>query len=111
MNEWFFSEGNKCSVCFAGAVMAETLKVKPNEDLQENFYTTIFSPGDFVESEQLYALNHLRAGHIYDAFITLNLDFPNNFIKDVKIVNYHKNKKLFKKQMKELANALKKHGY
>lgn len=115
MSQWVAAtdKNKKCVVCFAGSVMTGTLKCKlPSlSNSPDEYGYSALSPDDFPESEALYALNAFREGKIEDAFSYLGINFPDNFENYIKVVDYHRNKALFKKQMRELANALEKEGY
>lgn len=111
MGTWCDRESNKCSVCFAGSVMIGTLaNTKAVKDLLKGNQTNL-EPWNFIEEEQLKALNSLREGELENAFNYLNLDFPSHFKNEIEVTSYENNKKLFKKQMKALAKALEAEGY
>lgn len=111
----------KCTVCFAGSVMVNSLK---KLDSVKNLKNTVgldpweledtksLEPHDFdAEYSALNAINDLRTGAIKDAFDTLSIAFPANLKESVKVVEYKRNRTKFKQQMKALASALAKQGY
>ncbi len=71
MTKWHRPAGtNKCEVCLAGAVMAKSLKVYPNEEL---------APVDSSHStaRKLIAIDCLRMGDIDDGLRHLNITNSN----------------------------------
>jgi hypothetical protein len=96
------SAKGKCTVCLAGAVMVGTLKMKPEYQLPINA-----GP----DATTLEAINDLRQGELAEAFDHLYLFLPPHFMDSVDIVEYGRNRKLFKKQMAELADAFEAEGY
>lgn len=103
------SEEDTCSVCFAGSVMAFTLKVASTKEAEPHSF-----PGN---EDQLQALDSLRAGNVSDAARTLNLpgDSDGYYAKyakyDTCIPYYEYMKpKPFHTAMEKLAARLKKAG-
>lgn len=90
----------KCAVCFAGSIIAKRLK--PNE------FNEDIRPADFNKNieNMLLALDCVRSGFINQALSQLGID--GNF-KNV-IVNQH-DYEVFKSQMIEISNILKKNKY
>lgn len=103
MEYWHRSQGDTCSVCLAGAVIAGTLK-SPKQ-------TTL--PCDFDDDirNKLLALNKFRLGHLYRAFRYLGLPFPSNYSRRIPITAYEDDPEQFLMEMKGLANALAAGGY
>lgn len=91
---------NKCSVCFAGAVMARTLEIDSSERID---HTEDFSTYNAV---RLDALDILRGGEIDSALGYLNRPLPFGLKDTVEVVNYHDDPTLFKKQMRQIADLL-----
>lgn len=129
MGNWcvYDVSNKKCSVCFAGSVMVNTLGNKTpvknllaGKDLygeevsSEDLWNTEISidPCDFPKEElALEALNKFREGRIEEGFYQLDIELPDDIVTNVKVSSYNGNKVKFKNQMKELAKALKKKGY
>lgn len=118
MSVWHAKAGyggqKKCIVCFAGSVMAVSLKVSD----KKNAVPTNFSDEN---QRKLEALDHLRQGEIYaaaetlqvnkdpdgyDAIVRRRIEFNN---RDVAV--YEDNKTHFKRDMRKLAADLEKAGY
>jgi hypothetical protein len=100
-NGQFLPDSKKCSVCFAGSVMAKRL----NADYE---YET--SPSDFPEhQDMLYALDRARSGDVRTALHKLGYkDFPEEIEKfNINQVDYEE----FVKDMKRISKLLAKHGY
>ncbi len=104
MSNWHNPNG-KCSVCLAGAVMANTLGCKPNESAV---------PSDFPKEIRirLQALDDFRIGWLNDAFRKLNIDVPIDYqneydhFADIQIASYSSSRKQFKEDMHALADGL-----
>lgn len=96
-------EQTSCSVCFAGSVMARTLKVAPTER---------FNPEDFSEhnSVRFSAINALRCGSIGDAFETIGKELPWGLIGVVGVQDYDSNPAEFKRDMRKLVKLLRVFG-
>jgi hypothetical protein len=94
----------KCLVCFAGSVMARTLKCDPKKDT---------SPRDFdiKTGNKLRALDYFRCGNIVDAFGLMGINLPELVEKIVSIDDYATHPVEFKSQMRKLAKDLKEIGY
>jgi hypothetical protein len=95
------ADGVRCAVCFAGSVMATSLKAA---------LISYFAPADFISSRQLYALNYLRHGYVRSAARVLEVDKDNAapFIRYV--TPYADSPTQFKKDMRKLAKDLEKAG-
>lgn len=123
-----------CTVCFAGAVMAQTLAKTPaSKSILKHKGQKLTAAdkkrlGDFSygpeeiaevdtlsypnEKPALQALNSFRSGEIEEGFEQLGLDFPSNLLQyQVDVTGYNEDKKLFKAQMFELADSLERVGY
>lgn len=100
-----------CNVCFAGAVMANTLKVKRSSSL---------NPSRFSKDVQykLDALDEARVGHIENALKPFSNSWNSKKIEEYfhthgygfDVAIYYKNPKKFKDDMRELATNLKEFG-
>ena len=66
MHEWHVPRGEQCSICLAGAVMAQSLGAYPSE------HRSLFSY-DAPLDERLEALDDLRCGGIVDACHTMGI--------------------------------------
>lgn len=107
MGDWHRPIGDKCVVCLAGAVMAETLGT-PIDSYEEPW------DRDDGNVDQLLALDSLRIGDVCTAAreLELPLDTPaaaGEFDRD--IANYHDDKEAFHKQMRQLADDLREAGF
>ncbi len=126
-----------CTVCLAGSVMMNTLgdtkRMKemkcangqpfeatdskkyefiPSHDFDWRKKLTGICTDEFEKEERaLEALNSLREGRLEEAFEYLYLQLPFNMLDNVKVTGYHVNKDKFRKDMRELANALARAGY
>jgi hypothetical protein len=95
----------KCSVCAAGAVMAETLKIDPEiEVVPDNF--------DKDTRHKLSAINELRLGDIRFAVEThLGLPYPSDIPSYINIPSYEREyPEKFHTAWEELATMLESHG-
>lgn len=94
-----------CSVCLAGAVMAKSLNVD---------YSSCSIPNLFKEKMPLQALNCLRRGDVYGAFLLLQIDseiLTEVHLNNVSITPYQDSARLFKHDMHQLADQLEQLGY
>lgn len=116
MSRWYVVNG-KCSVCFAGAVMAGTLG-KTRDDVKELGLTN--DDGEFElfprylgrEGPALAALNEFREGRLDAGFRQLGLKLPPHVFEKVDIYSYTRQTRLsFRRDMRALATALEKEGY
>jgi len=107
MDEWHKPhsvELNKCEVCLAGSVMANTLKVPT-----ENNVSPVFFKGS--NYSKLCALDNFRQGSMYGALALLNISIPTKYSdKPFPITPYAESPTLFKKDMWELAEDLESEG-
>ncbi len=95
--------GTTCSVCMAGAVMANTLKVPRTL----NFEPDNCSPN----SSKLYAINYFRTGEIEDALSALGDKYLKKWQKSDKYPNiyirpYNENHLVFFEDMNKLIKDL-----
>lgn len=105
--------GTACAVCFAGSVMALTLKASPAKNKEPEEF-------DLATTSKLYALNCFRIGNIHEGFQEMGLDLPTqaddwkrvvNIPETVGIVDYESDPPQFKKDMRELAAKLERAGF
>ncbi len=113
MDNWYTNIKGNCAVCFAGSVMANTLKVQTNNLLKKNHDAVKeLCPDNFnQELLALKALDNFREGRLAAGFTNLGLEYPISFEPEVKLVDYNKNPQVFKVQMKNLIKQLKTQGY
>ena len=124
MNKWGtnINTPKKCTVCFAGAVMLNTLKLNENENENLDTWRDYTSPNDTIA---LNALDEFRKGYLLEPLITLgytsnkiyatdkfnttynNIIIPNEFIEGWTQYEYCNNDDEFFKQIDELINYLK----
>lgn len=117
MGTWH-EPNSHCAVCFAGAVMAQTLGVSPKHRTGPGKYPTLH--------HAFMALDSTRAGFIglaldyYNvsrdaAELVVNLLCKRGFLMldrhSVVVTTYAANKKLFKQQMRSISKALRAHDY
>ena len=101
--EWHVPGGaqfnTQCTVCFAGSVMAKSLGIDPAKDMV---------PSDFGSHSQmrLRAIDDIRHGRLSAALDNLEIesDLPD---MEVNQRDYSE----FKKDIKAIAEVLRKHGY
>lgn len=108
----FHTPNGKCVVCFAGSVMAQTLKVPIEDEV---------GPANFSNhnANRLRALDAIRSGNIDLAFSTIKKRLPFGLAWDLSVTFYGsganrasilRNNNAFKQQMKTFAGVLKKFG-
>jgi hypothetical protein len=98
-------KADKCSICFAGAVMAGTFEVP--SDLSVG---PVDFENDDLLSRKFIALDHLRGGFIRNAFDTLyghSKNYPLNYNSWKEYISYNNNKEHFWNEMPKLLNYLK----
>lgn len=102
--DWVGLDPTKCSVCFAGSVMARTLKANPKEN---------FQPEDFgVENgNKLVALDRFRTGDVVDGFEEMGIQTPFEIKWKDDVSYYETHPKQFKADMKRMAQELAKIGF
>jgi len=94
-----------CSVCFAGSVMAFSLKVKKDAHVEPNKFGT-------HNANAFYALNNLREGDVTGAAGYLGIDREGLYDFNRGIAEYeYMDSKPFHDDMAKLAKDLKKAGY
>lgn len=101
MDTWHSPNG-RCSVCFAGSVMARTCGLAP--DISDTSHK--FRKGEWTKFDVLDAL---RLGHVLEAASLLGIKLHKKsplVLRNVSIVEYELDPKLFKKEMMMLANQL-----
>jgi hypothetical protein len=103
-------ESKKCAVCFAGSVMAETLKVPPNKKAVPG--TKKFG---VYNTKRLQSLNSFREGYVSDGLYGMDAityeQYDNVTMFDRQIADYDEFPGQFKRDMGKLARDLKKAGY
>ena len=116
MGTWHepYGTGNTtvCLVCLSGAVMAQSLDVATNREVDPNSF-------DRQTQSQLLMLNHLRMGNLGEAVFYMpdyvpqfNLNgYPIGPLPDRRITGYGKSPILFHYQMLALAADLEEVGY
>lgn len=91
-----------CRVCFAGSVMAYTLKVAKDFNSIDAFF--------LPESKKMHALDAARRGDIECLFEYLGTPKPKKLPDYVRVSYYDQDPKLFKRDMRKMATLLAKHG-
>lgn len=92
-----------CSVCLAGAVMAQTLKLPKATDV--NNVRDFFSE---VDTFKLKALDQFRTGDIMSGLMKLSIRQPKHLPHSIHIDHYCMNPDRFHTQMEGLATLLEK---
>ena len=97
------STGDVCEVCMAGAVMAKTLKA-------DRFKRR--TPAGFETDTQnkLMALDDFRTGDLTHALKALGIRRPRSLASKIWVARYDTDRKLFKKDMQDIIEALKGEG-
>ena len=88
MDYWFYTNGNECTVCLAGAVMAQTLGFDPMESPSCGPYT--HPKISDTTRKKLLALNNFRMGNILTGLNRLGCKLPKDFPAVIKIVPYER---------------------
>lgn len=106
MNVWHSPviESGKCMVCFAGAVMAMSLKI-PNEQ----WVLKIKSIGS-ENARQMVAINYFRLGMIHPALNHFGAEHVPVQFPPYPVTPYQDNPQQFKTDMRHIANLLEKAG-
>ena len=97
-------EHSVCSVCFAGAVIAGTLNIRHDKNVE---------PCDFdaYTEDRLYALDLIRTGEIGEALTQIDIPEEMHPKPDTKKVrSYHINRKGWRRDMFSIANKLQAQG-
>jgi len=103
MGNWHHPRLDKCFICLAGAIIAQSLNV----DVKTDYYPSDFN--DFTE-RRLNALNFLRGGNVGFAYSTLDERRKLTHFLDRSIISYEDNPGKFKRQMRKLARDLREAG-
>lgn len=106
MGEYHLPENGTCSVCFAGAVIAQSLGASSLEELVPSQFSGKIA-------NKLYALNELRQGNVEDAVAELGYAEKKQQVAakyDRRVPEYYNDPKQFKKDMRKLARDLAKAG-
>jgi hypothetical protein len=102
---WSPAHGNKCAVCFAGSVLAKTVKVPISQDVDTDGSDPIW----VNYRKQLLALNEFRTGDVRTGAALLDIKgvaLPRNRC----VAEYDINPKSFKRSMRKLASQFKEIG-
>jgi hypothetical protein len=92
----------QCHVCLAGAVMAMTLHVPPDEDS---------SPGHFTEcAGHLHALNHFRVGNVESGLNSMCITRPSSCTDRMPVTGYNMDSVKFKRDMIYMSDYLENKG-
>lgn len=100
----FNSDRKYCHVCFAGSIMAKTLKANPEDELQGVEFGQEWS-------DVFDALNSARKGFVSDALYDMNRDggkFYEN--QNFNVESYAQNPKKWRKDMWKIVRELEKVG-
>jgi len=97
------SKEDKCEVCFAGAVLANTIKMEKNEEFCDlDFSNDVYN--------KVNALDSFRQGYIEDGLDNLGYNIPEYLARDVEITPYYVDRAKFKKDMANMAKVFEKFG-
>lgn len=100
-----YRQGDLCSVCLAGAVMAQELEALPKDDLD---------PFDFKEINKLLALDAFRVGCISSGLNYMDTDAPPSIPITMEVSQYKSSnsylKDRFKYDMLNMADMLEQAG-
>ena len=100
MRGWHRPVGTKCSVCFAGAVMAFSLGADARTYIQPQGF-------DVHTSNCLLALNFFRSGKVYRGLRKMGLsDMRKTRKRDRYVMPYRGDRLAFRCAMKKIANDL-----
>ena len=104
MSEWhaYTPGADICSVCLAGAVMAQTLKVRRKQ------FKSPDEIKDKATQNALYALNSFRLGSISHGLKTMEI--PHDKVRNIHIPPYAEHPRKFKTAMSKMAVSLRKKG-
>jgi len=98
-NKWYLP--NMCEVCFAGAVMAGTLGVDINENIDVRGFN------DYIHY-RLRALDSLRVGDVEGALEYLRMRQPP--VGTIDVTPYEESPLLFRKDLEKIVVYLRKHN-
>lgn len=104
MGDWHLPIGTKCSVCFAGAVMAKTLGESPENATSPHS----FSSGT---CNKLEALDYFRLGSVGEGFECMGRSWMKGQRFQRQIESYSVDSLKFKRQMRRLVRTLRANGY
>lgn len=92
-----------CAVCFAGAVMAKSLKAPFESDI---------TPGefDYDTSRKLAALDDFRRGDIRHGLETMGIETMEEVVNDMAVADYYHNPERFRADMTVMADYLEERG-
>lgn len=97
-----YRDPGKCSVCFAGAVMAQTLGASSEE---------WWTPEEFNDEDKLRALDEFRVGEVAYGLDRMGVGCPPSVPASMKVPAYSKRTRLaFRAAMRKLATMLEKAG-
>ena len=103
MGDWHYPNTTKCSVCFAGAVMAFSLGADARTYIQPQGF-------DVHTSNCLLALNSFRTGRVYEGLHTMGLSDMEKEDSHRKLDRYvrpySKSRDAFRAAMEKLAEEL-----
>ena len=99
MDIWHEPACGKCNVCFAGAIMSQTLKADPEDLMEPEMYN-----GD--TEGKLSALDSFRCGDVSGGFELMGLDNDKGYDLDREIPHYEYNRRAFKLAMRKLIRDL-----
>ena len=102
MGKWHEPNG-KCSICFAGSVMAFTLNTHASNNLKPEDF-------DLDTCNKLLALDEFRTGYIEYGLIEMGLVLKDGMEDWMKVCPYWKDKTKFYKDMKKVVKELEKYG-
>ena len=99
MEIWHRPLSGKCTVCLAGAVMAQTL---------ESNKTMMLSPAKFDQDtySKLHALDYFRSGYIDDGLNCLDIYKPEGGLLSKVPVNNYKGRDYWLKDMNKIVQML-----
>lgn len=107
-NNWHgqdaLGDNAKCTVCFAGSVMARTLKANPNKE---------YIPESFSNYNQvrLLALDDARNGDVSTALQRLKTPLPSGVSYNPDVEPYENYPKQFKRDMRQVVQTLRTLGF
>lgn len=99
MDIWHNPSHGKCNVCFAGAIMSQTLKADPEDSMDPGMYNKD------IEGK-LEALNGFRCGAVSYGLELLGLDESKGFGLDREMPHYRFDRRGFKLAMRKLIRNL-----
>jgi hypothetical protein len=103
MGDWHKPYPEYCSVCLAGAVMAQTINMSPKK---------LGVPSSFSKeiSGKLLALDAIRRGFVALAVSDLGIELPDDFPDYVPVAYYERDRNKFFSDMRAMAALLREHG-